>query len=257
MNIVVCAKEVVDVSEIKIDEKTNKPILEGISREVSDIEKSAVEEAIKIKEEYGGEITILTVGSVDNMENVKELLAMGADEAVIISPPEEPDYTVVTELLAGAIKEIGDIDLVLCGEASIDLFSGQVGPRIAELLDIPQITYAEGLEVEEEKIVGERDVGGNKIMTVESPYPVLVTVTKEINDPRLPSLQEILGAANKPINEWEPEKFMDHEIESTTETKDIRGVSMERKNIIFDEDELEDSVKNLAENLAKEGLLEG
>ncbi|MFP4609074.1 MAG: hypothetical protein ACLFNY_05790, partial [Candidatus Aenigmatarchaeota archaeon] len=83
MNIAVCAKEVVDVSEIKIDEKTNEPILEGISREVSDIEKSAVEEAIKIKEEYGGKITVLTVGSVENMENIKELLAMGADEAVI------------------------------------------------------------------------------------------------------------------------------------------------------------------------------
>ncbi|MFW6144672.1 MAG: electron transfer flavoprotein subunit beta/FixA family protein, partial [Candidatus Natronoplasma sp.] len=165
MNIAVCAKEVVDVSEIKIDEKTNEPILEGISREVSDIEKSAVEEAIKIKEEYGGKITVLTVGSVENMENIKELLAMGADEAVIIYPPRETDYTVVSELLAGAIKEIGDIELVLCGEASIDLFSGQVGPRIAELLDIPQVTYAENLEVEEEKIIGERDVGGNKVMT--------------------------------------------------------------------------------------------
>ncbi len=255
MNIAICVKEVVDVSEIKIDEKTNEPILKGISKEISDIEKSAVEEAIKIKEEYGGKITVLTVGSVENMENIKELLAMGADEAVIISPPEEPDYTVVSELLAGAIEEVGDIDIVLCGEASIDLFSGQVGPRIAELLDIPQITYAEGLEVEEEKIVGERDIGGNKVMTVESSYPVLITVTKEINDPRLPSLQEILGAANKPINEWESEEFMDHEVRPTTETRKVRGVSTKRKNILFDEDELEDSVKKLAGSLAKEGLL--
>ncbi len=255
MNIVVCAKEVVDVSEIKIDEKTNEPILEGTSKEVNDIEKSAVEEAIKIKEEYGGKITILTVGSVEDMENIKELLAMGADEAVIIETPEENDYTVVSELLAGAVEKIGDVDIILCGEASIDFFSGQVGPRTAELLDIPQIAYAEGLEVKEEKLVAERDIGENKIMTVEAPYPVLVTVTKEINDPRLPSLQDILGAANKPINEWDLEEFMDDEVKPTTETSGMRGVSMERKNLVFDEDELEESVKKLTENLAKDGLL--
>ena len=84
MNIIVCAKDVVDASEMKIDSTTNKPILEGIPRKISDIDKNAIEEAIKIKEKHGGKITTITVGKPDSKERIKELLAMGADEGILI-----------------------------------------------------------------------------------------------------------------------------------------------------------------------------
>ncbi len=252
MNIVVCAKDVVDASEMKIDSSTNKPIIEGIPKKISDIDKNALEEAIKIKEKHGGKITVLTVGNSDSKERIKELLAMGADEGVLIPYPKNYDYHVVTKLLAEAIKKINDYNIVLCGEASTDLFSGQVGPKIAGLLNLPQITYAFRLNAENDKIIGERNMGENSV-TTESSYPVLITVTKEINEPRLPSLMEILGAANKPIHEWPADSLL-KDINTKIETIDIRGVSMERKNLVF-KDDIDDSISQLVENLAKDGVL--
>ena len=252
MNIIVCAKQVVDVSEIKIDPGTKKPILQGVPQKISDIDKNAMEEAIKIKEKHGGKITVLTVGTSDAKERIKELLAMGADEGVLVVAPEKYDYHVVVSLLAEAVKKIGEYDLILCGEASIDMFSGQVGPQLAGLLNIPQITYAQKIDAEKNKIVADRNMG-DKAVTTESSYPVLVTVTKEINEPRLPSLMQILAAANKPINEWSADSLLSG-VNPVVETIDLKGVSTERKNIVF-KDDIDESVKQLVDSLAKEGLL--
>jgi electron transfer flavoprotein beta subunit len=252
MNIIVCAKQVVDVSEMKVDTSTGKPILQGVPQKISDIDKNAMEEAIKVKEKHGGKITVVTVGPTDAKERIKELLAMGADEGVLVTPPEKHDYHVVSGLLAGAIKKIGDYDMVLCGEASIDMFSGQAGPRLAGLLGISQITYALSLNAEKDKVVAERNMG-DKAVTSESSYPVLITVTKEINEPRLPSLMQILGAANKPINEWTADS-LSKDLTPKVETIELKGVSMERKNVIFQND-LDESVTKLVDSLAKEGVL--
>ena len=253
MNIIVCAKQVVDVSEMRVDPGTKKLILQGVPQKISDIDKNAMEEAITIKEKHSGKITVLTVGPSDAKERIKELLAMGADEGVLVSPPEKYDYHVVSSLLAEAIKKIGEYDIVLCGEASIDLFSGQMGPRLAGLLNIPQITYAQSVNAEKDKVVAERNMGDNMV-TTESSYPVLITVTKEINEPRLPSLMQILGAANKPINEWSAESLISGGLDPMIETVELKGVSMERKNIVY-QDDLDESVKKLVDSLAKEGVL--
>ena len=252
MNIIVCVKQVIDVSQMKLDSNTKKPILQGVPQKISDIDKNALEEAIKIKEKHGGKITVLTVGQPNAKERIKELLAMGADDGIIVSAPDNIDYHVTSTLLAEAVKKIGKYDIILCGEASIDLFSGHVGPRLAGILNIPQITYALRLSVEKDKISAERNMGDNAV-TSESTYPVLVTVTKEINIPRLPSLMQILGAASKPINEW-PSSTLISNINSVVETVDLKGVSMQRKNIIF-KDDIGESVNKLVETLAKEGVI--
>jgi len=252
MNIIVCAKQVVDVSEMKVDPSTKKPILQGVPHKISDIDKNAMEEAIKIKDKHGGKITVVTIGPADAKERIKELLAMGADEGVLVIPPEKYDYHVISTLLTETIKKIGDYDIVLCGEASIDLFSGQVGPQLAGLLNIPQITYAQSVNAEKDKVVAERNMG-DKAVTTESTYPVLITVTKEINEPRLPSLMQILGAANKPINDWSADSLTD-KMTPKVETIELRGVSMERKNVVYQND-LDGSVNKLVESLAKEGVL--
>jgi len=252
MNIIVCAKQVVDVSEMKVDSSTKKPILQGVPQKISDIDKNAMEEAIKIKDKHGGKITVLTVGPADAKERIKELLAMGADEGILVPYPDKYDYHVVSTLLTEAIKKIGEYDIILCGEASIDLFSGQIGPRLAGLLDIPQITYAQSVNAEKDKITADRNMG-DKSVTTESSYPVLITVTKEINEPRLPSLMQILGAANKPINDWTSESLADG-LNPKIDAVELNGVSMERKNIIY-KDDVDESVKNLVDSLAKEGVL--
>lgn len=253
MNIVVCAKQVVDVGEIKINPSTNKPVLEGIPKKISDIDKNAVEEAIKIKEKSGGKITVMTVGAPDAKEKIKELLAMGADEGILIPQPEGADYHVVSKLLAKGIEKMGDVDLVLCGEASIDMFSGQVGPRIAGYLNWPQLTYAFKVETGDGNVKAERNMGDRMVVS-ESSYPAVITVTKEINEPRLPSLMQILGSASKPIHDWSAADIGLEGEEAKVVEKDLKGVAMERKNVIY-KDDLDEAVKDLTDNLAKEGLL--
>jgi electron transfer flavoprotein beta subunit len=253
MNIVVCAKQVVDVGEIKVNPSTNKPVLDGIPKKISDIDKNAMEEAIRIKEKVGGRITVLTVGPPDAREKVKELLAMGADEGVIIQPPENADYHMIGKTLARGIEKMGGADLILCGEASIDMFSGQVGPRIAGYLNLPQITYAFRIEADSEKIVAERNMG-DKMIKTESTFPAVVTVTKEINEPRLPSLMQILGSASKPINDWTLADIGMEGDAPKIRIVDINGVAMERKNIVF-KDDLDEAVSELTNKLAKDGVL--
>jgi electron transfer flavoprotein beta subunit len=252
MNIIVCAKQVVDISEMKVDEKTNTPILTGLEKKVNEIDKNAVEEAIKIKEAQGGKITVITIGEPDAKERIKELLAMGADEGVLIPAPEHYDYTILTGLLKTAIEKIGDYDLILCGEASTDMFSGQVGPMLAGLLNVPQITYAQKITAEASSVNAERNLG-ESVVSMKSSYPVLITVTKEINEPRLPSLMQILAAANKPIHEWSIES-LDVDLTSQTETVELQGISMERKNIVY-ENASDQSIETLVNNLAKDGVL--
>ena len=252
MNIIVCAKQVVDLSEMKVDSTTKKPILQGVPRKISDIDKNAIEEAIKIKDKNGGKITVITIGSADAKEQIKELLAMGADEGVLVTSPDNIDYHMTATLLAEAIKKISSYDMILCGEASVDLFSGQIGPRLAGLLNIPQITYALSMTAEKDNITADRNMG-DMAVTTESTYPVLVTVTKEINEPRLPSLMQILGAVNKPIHEWTAETLSSG-LKPLVETVDLKGVPMERKNIIY-KDDLDESVSELVNSLAKEGVI--
>jgi len=253
MNIIVCAKQVVDVAEIKIDASTKKPILIGIPQKISDMDKNALEEAIKIKEKHGGKITVVTVGAPDAKERIKELLAMGADEAVLISPPEHADYHVIAHLLAGAIQKIGTYEIILCGEASIDMFSSQMGPRLAGLLHIPQITYAQTITVENNKVLSERNLG-EKAVSMESPFPVLITVTKESNQPRLPSLMAILASSSKPIHEWPATGVSQEALVPKVKTMDIKGIPMQRKNIIY-QDDLDSSVLKLIDELGKAGVL--
>jgi len=253
MNIIVCAKQVVDVAEIKIDASTKKPILVGIPQKISDMDKNALEEAIKIKEKHGGKITVVTIGASDAKERMKELLAMGADEGVLISPPEHADYHVIAHLLAGAITKIGAYDIILCGEASIDMFSSQIGPRLAGLLNIPQITYAQTITVENNKVLSERNLG-EKAVSMESSFPVLLTVTKESNTPRLPSLMAILSSSSKPIHEWPATGVTGEALVPKVKTMDIKGIPMQRKNIIYQND-LDASISKLVDELGKVGVL--
>jgi len=121
-------------------------------------------------------------------------------------------------------------------------------------LNIPQITYAQTVTAEKDKVTADRNMGDNAV-TTEATYPVLITVTKEINEPRLPSLMQILGAANKPINEWTSDSLSSG-LKPLVETIELKGVPMERKNIVYKND-IDESIGKLVESLAKEGVLGG
>jgi electron transfer flavoprotein beta subunit len=263
MDIVVCIKQAIDVAELKTDPETNKPIIKGTPRKISDFDKNALEEAIKIKEKLGGTIRVITAGPSTAQESIREALAMGADEGYILNDPlfENLDTYGVSTVLAAAIKKLGNYDLILCGEASIDSFSAQVGPRVAELLDIPQVTYARKINAEAEKITVERDLG-EMLVEVETKYPALITVIKEINEPRLPNLMQILAASSKKIEEWNASALeltaSDLKIEDSNlvSVADVRALTMERKNIIID-GEIPEIAEKLASELIKNSILGG
>jgi electron transfer flavoprotein beta subunit len=251
MNIVVCIKQVVDVSQVKVDEASQQLILKGIPFKISDFDKNAVEEAIKIKEKLGGKLTVMTVGGAQASESIREALAMGVDEGVILNDPtfENLDAYGISKILAVGITKVGQTDLVLCGEAAIDTYAGQVGPMLAEQLGIPIVTYVTKVTAEADKLIANRDVGDHMV-TIETGYPMVMTTTKELNEPRLPNMMQILQAANKKIETWgasdlglTPEQYSNRLI-----TTEMKGFQMDRKKIMI-EGEPQEAAGKLIEHL--------
>jgi electron transfer flavoprotein beta subunit len=203
MDIVVCVKTNPDLQMIRI--KDRQPVMEAIPYKVGDLEKNALEAAIQIREAVGGKVIALTVseGNRKVKETMKEALAMGADEAVIVHDDslERTDQAGVALALAKAIGKLDHYDLVLFGEGSTDGYSGQVGPRVAELLGIPEIGYARKVEAGGAGVRAERSME-DEIEVLEAPLPAAVTVVSEINEPRIPSLMNIMKAGSKPVSEW-------------------------------------------------------
>jgi len=223
MDIIVCLKQIYDLGQIMVDTATKYPITEGVARKISDFDKNALEEALRIKEKHGGTVLALIGGT---KEAAKEALAMGADEAVIYSA--DSDSLGTATILAEIIHKT-KYDLILCGEASIDEFSFQTGPRLAQALGIPVLTYARKMELKDNEVVVERNLE-NRYEIAKARLPALVTVTKEINEPRIPTLLQILGASKKKITEISLEKH-----EAGIETLRVTAIEMKRKEVILKE----------------------
>ncbi len=261
VRILVCVKQAIDVSELKVDSATRRLITVDAPRKISDFDKNALEEAIRIREKLGGEVFTVTVCPEDAKTTLREALAMGADKAYLISDPifENSDTLATSYILAEAIKEIGAFDLILCGEASIDSFSAQLGPRLAERLGIPLITYARKLSLEEDGVTAERGLEDCS-QTMKAKMPVLVTVTKEINEPRTPSLMAIMKASKKEIVTWNAadldiasEKV--GEAGSAIQFLDVLAPKMERKKVVIKGETATETAEKLAKALVQEGAL--
>ena len=206
MNIIVCIKQVPDTQElqkVRVDPQTNTLIREGVPGIINPFDENAIEEALRLKEKKGGKVTVLSMGPSQAEESLRKALAMGVDEAVLLSDRlfAGSDTLATSYTLAMAIKKIGEFDLILLGKQAIDGDTAQVGPGLAEWLSLPQITYARKIEVKENKIRVER-VLEDAFEVVESQLPVVVTVTKDINEPRYPSLRGLLRAKAEKIPIW-------------------------------------------------------
>jgi electron transfer flavoprotein beta subunit len=204
VDIVVCVKTNPDLELMRI--KDRRPVLEAIPYKVGDLEKNALEAAVQLRDAASeGRVVALTVAESNRKvrETIKEALAMGADEAVIVADDAlvATDQAAVAAALARALAKIGSYDLVLFGEGSTDNYSGQVGARVAEILGLPQIGYARKISAVAGGVQVERSMD-DMIETLEAPFPVAVTVVSEINEPRNPSLMNIMKAARKPVQEW-------------------------------------------------------
>jgi electron transfer flavoprotein beta subunit len=203
IKILVLMKQVLQTADLKVDRSTKTIVTQGVPRVISETDKNALEEAVRIKEKHGGKITAITLGPPEAREALREALAMGADEACLLTDPlfEGSDAHATANVLAAAVTKILEYDLVLCGAYSEDLFAFQVGPRLAEMCNLPQLTYAAKLTLEGDRVIVERDLE-NERQVVEAKLPCLVSVVREINEPRLPTLMAIMAASKKPTNVW-------------------------------------------------------
>src|SRR4030065_1754428 len=201
--IIVCMKQAVDVSQLKVDPASRQLVMAGALRKMSDFDKNALEEAVRIKGKLGGEIVTRTASPDDAKAVLREGLAMGADKAYWVNDPvlQGIDTWGTACVLAEMIKKVGEFDLVLCGDSSLDSFSGLVGPRLAEMLSLPQISSVGKETVENGAVVAERSLE-EASETGKAKMPDLISVTREINQPRIPSLMMIMKASKKEIVAW-------------------------------------------------------
>ena len=257
--ILVCLKQAVDVSQLKADPATRQLVTAGAAKKISDFDKNALEEAIRIKEKLGGvEVLTLTVSSEDARAVLREGLAIGADKAYLLNDPgvQSVDTWGTANVLAEMIKKIGEFDLILCGEASLDSFSGLVGSRLSELLNLPQISSARKVTVEGNAVIAERSLE-DASETVRAKMPALISVTREINQPRIPSLMMIMKASKKEIVNWSLKdlNLPAEKLAPKTEVLEALAPKMERKKIKITGESVQEIAEKLARALIQEGVV--
>ncbi|WP_125154913.1 electron transfer flavoprotein subunit beta/FixA family protein [Clostridium rectalis] len=202
MNIVVCLKQVPDTNEVRIDPVTGTLIREGVPSIINPDDKNALEEALRLKDECGAKVTVVSMGPPQAEVALRESLAMGADEAILISDRAfaGADTLATSRALAAAIEKL-EYDIVFAGRQAIDGDTAQVGPEIAEHLNLPQVTYVESLDVEGDHVKVKRAwEDGYEVSKVK--MPVLLTAIKELNEPRYMNVSNIFGAFDKEVKVW-------------------------------------------------------
>ena len=204
MHIVVCIKQVPDTTEVKIDPKTHTLIREGVASIINPFDMYAIEESLRIKEKKGGKVTVLTMGPPQAENALREAISMGIDNAILLSDRAfaGSDTWATSYTLSMALKKMGTFDLIICGKQASDGDTAQVGPGLAAHLNLPQITYVRKIEeIADDHVVAERLLeDGTEI--IRAPLPCLLTVVKEINEPRIPSLKGKLAAKKAQITLW-------------------------------------------------------
>jgi len=259
--IVVLIKDIPDLTEVKIDPTTRRPQTDNVKRKLNDLDKRALEAAIRLKEATSAEVVTLSLGDERTKTSLLEALAMGADASYLVndSTIKGFDGNGTSKVLASALARIGDYDLILAGELSLDGMGSQIGPRVSRLLDIPQVTYAKEIKLEGNRVRALRDLEESDEV-VEADTPVLVTVVREINEPRIPTLMNIMKAKKKPITEWNLNDLSlgIDELKASVKVRvtDIKAPEVKRKKIAVKADKMEDVVSKLLEYLVSEGVLE-
>ncbi len=204
MNILVCVKQVPDTTEVKIDPVKGTLIREGVPSILNPDDANALEAALAIKDEKPDtKVQVITMGPPQAKDMLRECLAMGADEAYLLSCRNfgGADTYATSNTLAAGIRKVGDVDIVFAGRQAIDGDTAQVGPQTAQRLGIPVVTYVEDLKIEEDKAIVKRQMeDGYEVIEVK--FPCLLTAVKELNEPRYMSIGGIVDSYEKKIIEW-------------------------------------------------------
>ena len=203
MNIIVCIKQVPETTEVKIDPETNALIREGVASIVNPFDENAIETALQLRDKHGGKVTVITMGPPQAESALRQALAMGADEAILLTDPKfrGSDTLATSYALAQTIRKIGDYDLIICGKQAIDGDTAQVPPGVAERLGLPQVTFVINVEVEGKTLRCKRMLE-DCFEVVQTRLPAVISVVKQINEPRHPPMKGVLRARRAQIPHW-------------------------------------------------------
>jgi electron transfer flavoprotein beta subunit len=209
MRIIVPIKQVPETSNVKMDPVTGTMIREGVESIVNPLDLYAIETAIRLKEKHKGEVIVISMGPEKAVEAIKEAIAMGCDDGILLSDKRfaGADTFATSYVLAKAIEKIGLFDLIICGERATDGDTGQVGPGIASFLDLPLSTFtSEIIKIDDKKILVKRLVEEG-YEEIEMSLPAVLTVVKEISEPRLPTLRGKIKAKSIKIPIWDAKEI--------------------------------------------------
>ncbi|MBN1797125.1 MAG: electron transfer flavoprotein subunit beta/FixA family protein [Spirochaetales bacterium] len=264
MNIVVCIKQVPDTTDVKINPETNTLIREGVESIINPFDAYAIEEGVRLKEKYGGTVNVLSMGPPQVDASLREAISLGADEAYLLTDRTfaGADTLATAYTLAAGIRKIGDVDIILMGRQAIDGDTGQVGPEVAENLDIPHVTDIRKIEqIDDQGSIYLERLLEEGYVRLKTKLPVVITVVKEINEPRLPSLKGKMLAKKKEINTWSAKDVEVNEKRlgltgSPTQVVKIFTPPKPAGGKVFDGD-IKDSVGKLLRELRASGILMG
>ena len=252
MKLAVCVKHALDESELRTN-AGGPTVLEGAPGKMGTFDKNAVEEAIRLKASAGGDVTVFIVGPAEAMKTMREALAMGADRGVLVlADAKQLDSFSVSRLLSKALQKSGQFDLVVCSEGSSDIYTGQVPPALAELAGMQYVGYVRKLSVAGGTATAERSLE-DSVEIVETPLPAVASVVSEINEPRYPTLIQIMQAAKKPVEQLTPAQLG---VDTTplVIVRSLSGQSSSRKKVMI-EGSPEEVAKKLVDALGSEGVL--
>jgi len=204
LNIVVCVKQVPGTNEVKMNEETNTIIREGMEAIINPFDTYAVEEGVRLKEQTDGKVTAISMGIPSVADLLKETIGLGVDEAVLLSDRTfaGADSLATSYALAKGIEKIGGVDLIICGKQATDGDTAQVGPSLAEKLGIPHTTYVKKIEEISEGYIRCERMTDDGYEVIEMTLPAVITVVKEINEPRLPSMKGMMRAKKAVVQVW-------------------------------------------------------
>jgi len=207
MHIIVCIKQVPNTTDVRIDPATNTLMREGVESVINPFDAYAIEEAVRLKERLGGKVTAVTMGPPQAENALREAISLGCDEAVLVTDRKfaGSDTWATSYTLSAAIRKIGTFDLIICGKQASDGDTAQVGPGISAHLDIPQVTYVKKIEEISASSAKVHRMTEEGYDVVETPVPCVLTVVKEINTPRLPSLRGMMKAKSAKPMKWNAE----------------------------------------------------
>ena len=262
MDIVVCIKQVPETTDIGWDPKTGTLIREGVGGILNPNDKNALEAALQLREQHGGLITALSMGPPQAEDALREALSMGVDKAILLNDRlfAGADTLSTSYALSLAIKKIPSFDLILCGKESWDAMTAQVGPQLSELLNLPQLTYATEITVNRNSVkIKQKLEDGFRIL--EASFPALITVEKEINQPRIPPMDSIMEAyRDKEVQVWTAEDLVKDKKHfglkgSPTQSRKVYSKKVQKGKVTILEGEPDEVAGRLIQTLKQKGLL--